>query len=146
MEKFGFAINSSFRQQIMRRQLSEPPMQRHFFFTKTPLRYFLVLLALKTPDRQLFYLPTRQDFRYFLICLVSLLFQEIATPGHDTFSKKKRKEAIRTLAVPALSLTLLSYASEHQFSSIWEGTGTIRRLRDPQAGLQPTDLVTNTVS
>lgn len=60
--------------------------------------------------------------------------------------KKKRKEATRTtLAVPALSLTLLSYASEHQFSSIWEGTGTIRRLRDPQAGLQPTDLVTNTV-
>lgn len=67
-------------------------------------------------------------------------------------SQKKKRErrqfepTVHSLAVPALSLTLLSYASEHQFSSIWEGTGTIRRLRDPQAGLQPTDLVTNTVS
>lgn len=65
--------------------------------------------------------------------------------------KRERRQFVPTthfLAVFALVLKLLSYASENQFSSIWEGTGIVirLRLRDPQVFLWPTDLVMSTIS
>lgn len=61
--------------------------------------------------------------------------------------KRERRQFVPTthfLAGLALSLHYLAMHLKTTSAASWAGTGTVRKLRDPQVGLQPKDIVMTT--